>query len=141
MRMVQVLPAAVLRAAGNLQHSQQPSLAAMLSTHISEALALCQPNKASFHELCTRLLVSFWDLYPLPSTRVSTDESLTLVGGLQGGCGWKGKATTQLSGSPTMCVVALAWSGAAMQVDVVAVCSAIPLKLDLKQAFPGLTLS
>ncbi len=36
-----------------------------------------------------------------------------------------------------MCVVALAWSGPALQVDVVAVCSAIPLKLDLKQAFPG----
>lgn len=57
--------------------------------------------------------------------------------GSQGGCGWKGKALTRLSGSPTACVVALAWSGPALQVDVVAVCSAIPLKLDLKQAFPG----
>ncbi len=56
---------------------------------------------------------------------------------LQGGCGWKGKAMTRLSGSPAVCVVALAWSGPALQVDVVAVCSAIPLKLDLKQAFPG----
>lgn len=49
MRMVQVLPAATVRAAGNLQHSQQPSLEAMLSAHLSEALSLavCPPAKAS----------------------------------------------------------------------------------------------
>ncbi len=47
-RMVQVLPAAVVRAAGNLQHSQQPSLESMLAVHLSETLSIgvCPPGKA-----------------------------------------------------------------------------------------------
>ena len=56
----------------------------------------------------------------------------------QGGCGMKGPAVVRLSGSPAGFVLALAWaSSAAPVVDVVAVCSAIPTRLDLKQAYPG----
>ncbi len=44
-RMVQVLPAAIVRAAGNLQHSQQPSLESMLSAHLSDTLTICQPSR------------------------------------------------------------------------------------------------
>lgn len=43
----------------------------------------------------------------------------------------------QVNGSPTAFVLALAWAGPAAQVDVVAVCSAIPLKVDLRKAFSG----
>jgi hypothetical protein len=56
---------------------------------------------------------------------------------MQGGCGAKGRAAMRLSGSPTSFILALAWTGPVQQVDVVAVCSAIPLKVDLKKAFPG----
>ena len=50
----------------------------------------------------------------------------------------KGPAGVRLSGGPAGFVLALAWSSsAAPVVDVVAVCSAIPTKLDLKQAYPG----
>jgi hypothetical protein len=56
----------------------------------------------------------------------------------QGGCGAKSPAIVRVGGAPAGFVLALAWgSAAAPAVDVVAVCSALPTKVDLRQAYPG----
>jgi hypothetical protein len=44
--MVQVLPAQALRAAGNMQLGQRPSLETLLAAQATDALGLCQPEKA-----------------------------------------------------------------------------------------------
>lgn len=47
LRMVLVMPAATLRAAGNLQRGQQPTLEAMLSAHVSDVPRVCAPEQVS----------------------------------------------------------------------------------------------
>jgi hypothetical protein len=44
--MVMVMPAGTLRAAGNLQRGQQPTLEAMLASHMSDVPRTCPPEQA-----------------------------------------------------------------------------------------------
>ncbi len=46
LRTVLVMPAGTLRAAGNLQRGQQPTLEAMLAAHVSDVQRTCKPEQA-----------------------------------------------------------------------------------------------